>query len=428
VSPVGRRAAPPRNAVEILATGDELVRGRGSDTNFAALARALGEEGFAVRGGRLVGDDLDDLVAALRAAAARARVVVMSGGLGPTRDDLTREALARLAGAPLVEDAPCLRRLRALWRRRGLAMPPSNAVQALLPRGAVALRNRVGSAPGILLGLRGGARVFALPGPPRELLPMLEAEVLPRLRRLPGRVPSRTLHAGVFGMFESALGERLADLMDRDAAVKVGTAVKDGVITVSVHGEGPAARRAPAVHREVLARLGPAVFAADRSGLPEAALAALRRARATCAFAESCTGGLAAARLTEVPGASAALLGGAVTYADAEKERALGVPRALLRVHGAVSGPVAEAMASGIRERTGATLAVSVTGVAGPDGGSARKPVGLVWFGMAGPGGVRTVERRFTGDRAFVRALAANTALDLLRRAAEALRAGAPAG
>lgn len=400
--------------VEILGTGDELVRGRSRDTNFARIAGVLSDLGHEVVGGRIVGDDLGDLVAALRHAASRADAVIMTGGLGPTADDLTRDAAARLLKAPLVTHAPSLRHIRWMWKRRSLPMPPSNALQALHPRGSKVLPNGKGTAPGLRWRLK-RAVVFCLPGPPREMEPMLLRHVVPVLKRKAG---TTTRYVSVCGLPESIVGERLADLMARDRAVKVGTTAAEAVITVSVHGP---ANLVPAVHREALRRLGDHVYAAERLPPGENLVRLLLKKRLTVAVAESCTAGLVAARLSDRPGSSDALLGGVVAYSNEVKAKVLGVPRRLLRLHGAVSGPVAEAMAKGARKLTGADCAVAVTGIAGPGGGTKRKPVGLVWFAVADRRGARSVQRTFGGGRDFVRIASASTAIDLVRRAVEGI-------
>jgi nicotinamide-nucleotide amidase len=416
---MGARRGRGTVAVEVLGTGDEILRGDSRDSNFARIASRLTAAGFEVAGGRVVGDDLGALVDALRAAAGRARAVIVTGGLGPTPDDLTRDAAAAAAGRRLAVHGPSLRRIRALWRLRGLPMPGGNARQAEVPRGARVIPNPLGSAPGFSLRL-GGATAFCLPGPPREMEPMLERSVLPALRRLaPSRPPARTLHASCCGLPESAVAERIADLMARDRAVRVGTTASEGVVTVSVHGAGDAAREAPRVHREVLRRLGAECYAPERVPPGENLVRLLLARGLTAATAESCTAGLAAARMADLPGSSGAFLGGVVAYHDRVKTAALGVPRALLEAHGAVSAPVAEAMARGARRRTGADLAVAITGIAGPGGARPGKPVGLVWFAVASAAGVVSVRRRFGGGRALVRSAAANAALDLLRRTVE---------
>jgi len=414
--------------VEILSTGDELVRGRSRDTNFAAIAARLTEEGHEVRGGRVAGDDLADIVRAIREAARRADAVIVTGGLGPTEDDLTRSAICAFAGLPLVEHAPSRRRIEASWRSRGLLMPPENLRQALFPRGAKVIPNRVGSAPGFRCKVR-RRLIFCLPGPPREMEPMMHSGVVPVLRRLsPTRRKARTLYACCCGVPESVIAGRIADLMARDRAVRVGTAVTEGVVTVAVHGTGAAAREVPRVHREVLRRLGEDCYAAERIPPGEHLLRLLLRRGLTVSTAESCTAGLVAKRLTDLPGSSGAYLGGVVAYADREKTRALGVPASLLRKHGAVSAEVAAAMARGIRRRTGSDLAVAVTGIAGPGGARPGKPVGLVWFAVDWAKSVSTFERRFAGDRGYIRGIAAHAAIDLLRRTVAApgcLRRGA---
>ena len=293
-------------------------------------------------------------------------------------------------------------------------MPPSNALQALHPRGSTVLPNGKGTAPGLRWRLR-KAVVFCLPGPPREMEPMLRRQVLPVLKRKPG---TTTRYVSVFGLPESVVGERLGDLMARDRAVKVGTTAAEAVITVSVHGP---ARLVRPVHREALRRFGDHVYAAERIAPGENLVRLLLKRRRTVAVAESCTAGMVAARLSDLPGSSGALLGGVVAYSNEVKAKVLGVPKRLLRLHGAVSGPVAEAMARGARRLTGADYAVAVTGIAGPGGGTKRKPVGLVWFAVADRRAVRSVSRSFGGGRDFVRAASAATAIDLVRRTVQGI-------
>ncbi len=413
-------AGPP--AAAIVASGDELVRGRSRDTNSPEIAAALSDAGWRVTALRVVGDDLPALGAALREATRRARAVIVTGGLGPTADDLTRVAVARLLRAPLEEHAPTLRRLRALWRRRGAPMPVSNRLQAAVPRGASVLPNPAGSAPGLRF-THGGAEVFCLPGVPREMRAMLAGSVIPALRRISPGTRAAAAWLSCFGVSESEAGERIADLMGRDRDVRVGTSVADGVLRIGVHGSGGAAADVAAVAGEVARRLEPHVFSRTGEDPGEATTALLRRLGLTAAVAESCTAGLVAARLADLPGSSSAFLGGVVAYADAAKRELLGVPAALLERHGAVSGEVAAAMARGARGRFRSDLAVAVTGIAGPDGATPTKPVGLVWLAVASARGVRAEERCWSGTRAHVRSVAANAALDLLRREALAVPA-----
>ena len=405
----------------ILSTGDELVRGRTLDRNTVTIARGLSEHGVTVVGAEIVGDDAAALIAAIERAATRADVVVMSGGLGPTADDCTRAAAAAAAGCGLERREDLVSAIRARWTRRGRQMPESNLVQADVPAGAEGLANDHGTAPGFRVRVR-GAELFALPGPPHELGPMLERHVLPFVRMASGETGRvvRTVTVETFGERESAVGERLADLMGRGASPRVGTTAARGTIRAVVHAEGPAAdveRRLSETVAEIERRLGPIVFGRDGVTLAEVLVDALRRTRTTLATAESCTGGMVAAALTDRPGASEVFPGGVVTYSNAEKTRLLGVAPALLAEHGAVSEPVVRAMAEGARAAFGTDLAVALSGIAGPGGGSAEKPVGLVHLALASER--RTTHRRVVlpGGRELVREIATKCALDLVRRA-----------
>lgn len=405
----------------VLSTGDELVRGRTLDTNTGAIARALQAEGVTVLGASIVGDDPAALVAAIRRAAASADVVVMSGGLGPTEDDCTRAAAAEAAGAPLERVPALVEDLRRRFAARGGAMAPSNLVQADRPAGAETLPNPHGTAPGFVVSV-GAARLFALPGPPYEMQPMLDGEVLPRMRALlpAARRVVRTRTLETFGEREAVVGERIADLMARGREPRVGTTATRGTIRVVIHAEGPVADAEGALsatESEIRRRLGAIVFGADGATLADVVGAALLAARRTIAVAESCTGGLVGAALTDVPGVSAVFAGGVIAYANEVKVRELGVDAGLLERVGAVSEEVARAMASGVRRRFGTDMGVAVTGIAGPGGGTPAKPAGLVHVALDDRGAV--VHRRVVlpGDRTLVRELASKTALDLVRRA-----------
>jgi nicotinamide-nucleotide amidase len=404
----------------ILSTGDEIVRGRTLDRNAPEIAVALAREGVTVIGMTTVGDHLDDLVAAVRRACHASDVVVMSGGLGPTEDDCTRAAAARAAGVQLHRDAALEAWLRARWAERGIEMPESNLRQAELPEGAEAVPNAYGTAPGFRVVID-GCQLFAIPGPPREMRGVLADEVLPRIRTLAGNrdhvVRTRTLET--FGARESDVGERIADLMERDAWPRVGTTAARGTIRVVLHAEGPEAEveaLLSAHESELRGRLGNLVFGVDGATLPEVVGAGLLATGTTVSFAESCTGGLVAGALTEIPGISAVFPGSVVTYSNAEKIARLGVPADLFESVGAVSEEVARAMAEGVRARHRTDLGVGITGIAGPDGGTAEKPVGTVHLALASADG--TTHRRVVlpGDRALVRELAVKCALDLVRR------------
>lgn len=408
-------------AVALVGTGDELVEGRHVDTNSAEIARALIAQGFEPRRFTVLGDDEDGLVHLLLELAAAHGSIVITGGLGPTLDDVTRHAVARAAGVALVRDDAVLAALKQQFERRGRPFSEANARQALFPSGAAVLPNPNGTAPGFAVEVA-GALVCALPGPPREMRPMLAADVLPRIAaRAPGRpaVERRAFH--LFGIPESAFADAAGAWMARDANPLVGVTATGGRLTVSLRAE--AATRADAVAMaearadEIRARFAERIFSEDEPDLAFALGRELIARGVTVALAESCTGGLAAERLTRVPGISAVFGYGFTTYADRAKTDLLGVDPALIAAHGAVSAPVAEAMALGAARRAGARLAASITGIAGPGGGSAEKPVGLVWFGIAADGAVRSEERRFLDlGRDLVRDFAANTAFDLLRR------------
>lgn len=407
-------------AAAIVATGDELIRGAHVDTNSGALARRLLDLGFEPRRFVVLGDDEDGLVHELLELATGHGVILLTGGLGPTLDDVTRHACARAAGVDLVRDERVLADLKALFESRGRPFAASNERQALFPRGAEILPNPHGTAAGFVVSVA-GARVFALPGPPREMLPMLADHVVPRLTASASRAAFARRSLYLFGLSESLFADRCGAWMARDANPLVGVTAHHGVLSVSVRARGAdaadAERIADARASEMRAAFAEWLFSETTPEPAEALGAALIARGARVAVAESCTGGLVAEKLTRLPGISAVFERGFVTYSNAAKAELLGVDPALLAAHGAVSGPVAAAMARGAAERAGVPYAVSVTGVAGPSGGSPEKPVGLVWFGVASPAGVRSEERRFVvRDRQLVREFAANTALDLVRR------------
>jgi len=401
----------------ILAVGDELTAGATVDTNSAFLSRRLAEHGIATLRHLTVGDDTGAIARALAEAAAEAGLVVVSGGLGPTADDLTRHALAEATGAELVEDARSAERIAAFFALRGRQMKPSNRRQALAPAGAEMIDNDCGTAPGIAARI-GRAEVFALPGPPHEMVAMFEARVLPRLRG-DGAIARRELHT--FGTGESDVAAEIADLMARDANPTVGTTAKAGVITVRIAATAPTAEAAEALAdgtaAEVRRRLGELVFGAGEETMASVVGALLDAAGRTAAAAESCTGGLVSEMITGVPGASRYFRGGVVAYANAAKTDLLGVPAERIAAAGAVSEPVAEALAAGAARRFGADYGLSLTGIAGPAGGSDDKPVGLVYIGLASPAGTAVHRHVFPGTRDVIRRRAALAALNHLRLA-----------
>jgi nicotinamide-nucleotide amidase len=416
------RASDPL-PVALVCTGTELTTGRTVDTNAARLAQALAPLGARIVFHVTVGDVRADIADALRLACARARVVIIGGGLGPTRDDLTREVVAAAARRPLVLHRPSLARIAARFAARlgpGAPVPPNNRLQALVPRGAEVLPNPAGTAAGFALRLH-GAWVLALPGVPREMDAMVAQDVLPWLRRNGlVRRAARPRALTLFGVPESAADDAIGRAGVPLDGLEIALTVDEGAVKVLATpspGDRGAARRADALHRALRRRFGDAVASATGLPLAEAVARALIRQGTSVALAESCTGGLVARKLAAVPGISAALREAVVAYANRSKVRRLGVPAALIRRHGAVSAEVAAAMARGIVRTSGAALGVAVTGVAGPGGGTREKPVGLVWFGVCSCGRTATTSRRFRGDRREVQERAAMTALDLLRRA-----------
>jgi nicotinamide-nucleotide amidase len=402
--------------VELLATGDELLTGQVVDTNSPWLMDRLWDLGVMVRRKTLVGDDRPDLEAALRETAGRADVVVVSGGMGPTEDDLTAECVAAVLGVPLVLDEPSLRAIEERFRRFGRTMTPNNEKQARFPRGAEVIPNRFGTAPGFAVTL-GRATVVCLPGVPLEYRGLCEEWVIPWVAARLGEVPASCV-VKLFGVPESHADHAMRPVMDdpANAGVRFGFRAHWPEVHVKAAVPGPDARgRADRIAAAVRAVFGEAVWGEAKEELPELVVARLAARGERVATAESCTGGLLAELVTRVPGASAIFDLGVVAYANAMKERVLGVPADLLAAHGAVSEPVARALAEGARRAAGATWGLGITGVAGPTGGTPEKPVGTVHLAVAGPAGTTSVQRLYRGDRERIRRQAAYEALNLLR-------------
>jgi len=403
----------------IISIGNELTSGQTVDTNSAYLAEQLGVLGIETLSHVTVGDDRAATARAITAAADEAQLVLVTGGLGPTADDLTRHALAdAMGGAELVQDAASLAEMEAFFRRLGRSMADANRIQAMFPAGSRPLANACGTAPGIAARV-GQAAVYVMPGVPREMRRMFAERIAPQLHGGGVAIVRRTLHT--FGAGESDVGATILDLMARDANPLVGTTVAAGLISIRVTSKAAtpaeAARLADATIAEITARLGDLVVGQGEHAMSAAVGELLRRREESLATAESCTGGLIGEMITDVAGASDYYLGGVVSYANAVKRDLLGVGPDILAAHGAVSEPVAIAMAEGCRKALGADWAVSATGIAGPSGGSADKPVGLVYIGLCGPG-CREVRRHgFPGDRAGIRTRAALAALNHLRLA-----------
>jgi len=395
---------------EVLAIGDELIHGAALDTNSKWIAASLERAGAVVRRFTVVGDEPAELAAAIESACARAEVVVATGGLGPTLDDRTREVVAAVLGVEQGFHEPSWQWITEWLQGRGRPVPASNRRQAMLPRGAEALPNAAGTAPGFAVTV-GDARLFVVPGVPREMERMMQESVLPAVAAMPGLEPTAQAWLRVLGPSEAALGERLAAYMEPGRNPAVGITASGGLLTVRVVACGHSVAAAEAACEGAVALLRPLLgewlFAEGAVELSELVLDRLRQREVSLAVAESCTGGLLAARLVEVPGASATFSGGVVAYGNASKTALLGVPEQLLHEHGAVSEPVAAAMAEGVRSRFGAGLGISTTGIAGPGGAVPGKPVGTVCFGLSSADGTRAwtvhipdLGRVFVRDRA----------------------------
>jgi nicotinamide-nucleotide amidase len=404
---------------ELISIGSELTSGQNLDTNSQWLSRRLAEVGMPVGWHTTVADDLGANVEAFRIAARRAALVIATGGLGPTQDDLTREALAKAAGVELVFNQESFEQIAAMFRRRNRAMPERNRVQALFPAGAEPVPNYNGTAPGVWMRL-GDAHVAAMPGVPSEMYAMFEHQILPKVLALGlggGVLVQRKINT--FGMGESGVEERLLDLTKRGHVPEVGITVHDAVISLRILAQAPTRAEAQAligpVERTIRERLGELVFGVEDEELHDAVAALLAAKRKTLATAESITCGLVAHSLAHVPGVSAWLRGGIIAYTNEVKTALLGVPKALLDEKTAVSPEVAEAMAVGVRSRMGTDVAVSTTGYAGPTGGGPGAPPGLVYVGLAWDGGSATYQFNWAGARVEVQRRTAKMALNAVR-------------
>ena len=404
---------------EILCIGTELLLGHTVNTNSSDLSRWLAESGIEVYHHSVVGDNAPRIQQALRLALSRSDVVLVTGGLGPTVDDITIAAIAQGLGRPLVFHPNIFSKIRARFRKAGAPMAPEVRRQALLPQGGRAIDNPVGTAPGMILEEE-GRLIITLPGVPSELTSMMEGQVLPYLRRRfpsPGILLSRTLK--LTGLPESTVNHRVKDVLKLSGAVTVGIYAHllevDLRITAKASSEKGCRSLIRPIDSTIRRRLGRYVFGADEETLEEIVVQILRRKRKTLCIAESCTGGLISDRLTDVSGASRILDSTLVTYSNASKRRILGVAADMLDRFGAVSAPCARAMALGAVRTAQTDYALSVTGICGPTGGTPKKPVGLVFMGLAGPRGVRIRRLMLLGDRREIKLKASQIALDWLR-------------
>ncbi len=410
----------------ILSVGDELVLGQTVDTNSGWISQQLAADGCDIVSHRTVGDDQDMIVAAVREAAGLADVLIISGGIGPTEDDLTRQAIAEVLGTALELNCKWLQVLETFFKERGRPMPPSNCVQAMIPVGASMLHNPAGTAAGIDAAIQsptGVCRVFSLPGVPKEMKVMFDLHIRPFIRKQANGAAIFQTKLNTFGMGESAVAEQLGDLMHRGRNPSVGTTVAGGIVSLRINARFPSREEAERQAGDTVAacqgKLGNLIFGQDEQSLAEIVGQLLIDHRLTVTTAESCTGGLLAKMLTDQPGSSAYFKTGFITYANSSKYERLGVNRELLGIHGAVSEPVVEAMVRNALKLAKANVALAISGIAGPDGGTPNKPVGTVCIALASAGDktdpVVSRSFNFPGDRETVRDRSAKMALAMLR-------------
>jgi len=404
---------------EIIAIGSEMLTPFRLDTNSLWLTERLNSMGVEVKLKTVVGDDEARLEETVRDAMKRSEIVIATGGLGPTEDDITRKIFARVLKRQLILEDAILEKLRARFARRNMPMPEINARQALVIHGAQVLENNNGTAPGMLI-TEGKCTVALLPGPPREMKPIFDASVAPVLKQRAGDMLIMRRTLSIFGLGESAVDELAAPIYTKYQNPSTTILFKDGQIELHLTAQARNENETVKLIDDLAGRLdevlGEYIFSRNNETLEAVVGQSLKMRGYTLATAESCTGGLLAGRITDVPGSSEYFLEGVVSYSNEAKIDLLGVPKKLIATHGAVSEQVAGAMAAGIRKRAGSTFGVGVTGVAGPGGGSPEKPVGLVYIALADDSQNTTRKFIFPGDRQFIRTLSVNAALDMVRR------------
>ena len=411
---------------EIIAVGTELLLGHTINTDAAYVARELSDIGVNLLFSSTVGDNPERLHAAVKQALSRSDLLVTTGGLGPTEDDLTKQTVAQAAGKKLVLHEEILKEIEAFFKNRPGACGENQKRQAWLPEGSTVLANVIGTAPGCAFETDAGKIVIMLPGPPSELIPMLRHEAVPYLmKREHASIVSKNVH--VFGKGEGQVAEMIDDLV-QGANPTAATYAKDGemFVRVTARAETPeeAEQMCAPLVQEICSRIGDCVYGVDAESLEELVVKELSARGMTIATAESCTGGFLAKRLTDIPGASAVIGTGVVTYANAAKEKLIGVPHAVLETYGAVSSETARAMAEGVRRLAGSDLGVGITGIAGPDGDTAEKKVGLVYLALSD--GKTVLVHKIPGanrnrTRDWIRYTAASRALDMVRRYLEGI-------
>ena len=408
------------HTAELIAVGTELLLGNIANTDAQMLSKGLSALGINVYYHTVVGDNPQRLKAAVEVAKSRADIIITTGGLGPTCDDLTKNVLAECFGKKLVYDEESAQRIRDYFQRLhpGGTMTENNLQQAYLPEGCTIFSNDWGTAPGCAFEAD-GVRVIMLPGPPNECTPMFEHRAVPYLQALAdGVIASRTLK--IFGMGESAVEAKLRDRMNALTNPTLAPYAKTGEVELRITAKAATVEEARAlivpVEKEVRDIFGPLVYGADVASMEEVVLGLLKEKGLTMGTAESCTGGLVAKRLTDLSGASAVFKGGVMSYTNEVKAGVLGVPQEMLDEFGAVSAQVAQAMAQGARKVLGCDLAVSLTGVAGPNPDDRNNPVGLIYVALDTPEGTRVRELHLINGRARIRTVAATNAFDMVRR------------
>ncbi|MDE7352375.1 MAG: competence/damage-inducible protein A [Acetatifactor sp.] len=404
--------------VELICVGTELLLGNIVNTNAAYLAEKCAGLGFSCYFQTVVGDNEERLAQTIRTALERSDIIILSGGLGPTEDDLTKETAAKVCGRALEMHEPSRQALEKYFADRGLTLTDNNWKQAMIPEGAIVLVNHNGTAPGVILETQ-QARVILLPGPPNELYPMFEESVVPYLEGLTSQVIcSQTVK--ICGVGESRVETQIQDLIDAQTNPTLATYAKTGEVhirvTASAESRKAAMKLTKPLVKELKARFGNDIYSTEEETTLEKAVADLLQANhLTVTCAESCTGGMLSARLVNVPGVSQVYKAGLVTYSNKAKRKILNVKKSTLHKHGAVSSKTAEEMAKGAAQFAKADVAVAVTGIAGPDGGTEEKPVGLVYIACSVKGEVTVKKYRFSGNRGKIRESAAAAALTLLR-------------
>jgi len=413
---------------EVIAVGSELLGSTRTDTNSLFLSECLSSLGIDLRIKTVVGDERDDLATVFRQSLERSDLIILTGGLGPTDDDLTRDVVSEVLGLPMSIDETIVTTIRQRFERRGLSMPDVNRRQAQVPRGAVVLDNPNGTAPGLFIDHAGDSRskiVILLPGPPRELQPMFDLVCSGPLRERAGEERTYRMSLFITGRGESHVEQKVQPIYSRwrGAVPPISTTILAAMGQIELHltvrdtDETRAKATLDRARDELLAAIGEDVYSTDGRTMEEVVGAALAARGYSIASAESCTGGLLMSRLTDVPGSSSYVRAGVIAYAYEDKTALLGVPKELIETHGAVSEPVAVAMAEGIRARTGADVTVGITGIAGPGGGTETKPVGTVVIAVIVPNQpvyVRTYS--FIGGRTMVKFQATQAAMDRVRR------------